>query len=47
MGTASIGLDVHKRSIAVAVRKPGGGGVHEEALANESASVARWARHGA
>ena len=37
-----IGLDVHKRSIAVAVRQ--GAEVHEEQLPNEPAVVARWAR---
>lgn len=43
-GTTIIGLDVHKRSIAVAARQPGGGAIHEETLPNESAAVARWAR---
>ncbi len=38
-----IGLDVHKRSIAVAVRQPGAP-VQEEQLPNERAVVARWAR---
>ena len=38
-----IGLDVHKRSIAVAVRQAGFP-VHEEQLPNERAAVARWAR---
>ena len=38
-----IGLDVHKRSIAVAARAPGSP-VHEERLPNERAAVARWAR---
>ena len=37
-----IGLDVHKRSIAVAVRQAGVL-VHEEPLPNERAAVARWA----
>ncbi len=41
--TTSIGLDVHKRSISVAVRQ-GGVLVHEETLPNERAAVARWAR---
>ena len=38
-----IGLDVHKRSIAVAVRQ-GGVLAHEEQLPHERAAVARWAR---
>jgi transposase len=38
-----IGLDVHKRSIAVAVRL-GGRLIHEEQLPNETNAVARWAR---
>ena len=38
-----IGLDVHKRSIAVAVRQAGAL-VHEEQLPHERAVVARWAR---
>ncbi len=38
-----IGLDVHKRSISVAVRKAGSP-VQEEQLPNERAAVARWAR---
>ncbi len=38
-----IGLDVHKRSIAVAVRQRGAL-VQEESLPNERATVARWAR---
>ncbi len=42
-GTTYIGLDVHKRSIAVAVRQQGVL-VHEEQLPNERAAVARWAR---
>ena len=37
-----IGLDVHKRSIAVAVRQ-GGVLVHEEQLPNEPGAVTRWA----
>lgn len=41
--TTYIGLDVHKRSIAVAVRE-GGSPVQEERLPNERAAVARWAR---
>ena len=41
--TSYLGLDVHKRSISVAVRK-GGALVHEEQLPNERAAVARWAR---
>ena len=43
-GTTFIGLDVHKRSIAVAVREPGGQGVHEERLPNEPRAVLRWAK---
>lgn len=43
-GTTVIGLDVHKRSIAVAVREPGAGGVQEERLPHERDAVARWAR---
>jgi transposase len=38
-----IGLDVHKRSIAVAAREPGAA-VREESLPNERGAVARWAR---
>ena len=38
-----IGLDVHKRSIAVAVRQTGVL-VHEEQLPNEPGAVTRWAR---
>lgn len=38
-----MGLDVHKRSIAVAVREAGCP-VQEEQLPNERAAVARWAR---
>ena len=38
-----IGLDVHKRSIAVAVREAGSP-VREGQLPNERAAVARWAR---
>jgi transposase len=38
-----IGLDVHKRTIAVAVRQ-GNALIHEEQLPNEPAAVARWAR---
>ena len=38
-----IGLDVHKRSIAVAVRQAGAL-VHEEQLPNEQEAVMRWAR---
>jgi transposase len=37
-----LGLDVHKRSIVVAVRQ-GGALVHEERLPNERQAVARWA----
>lgn len=43
-GTTHIGLDVHKRSIAVAARQPGSGGVREETLPNEPRAVTRWAR---
>lgn len=43
-GTTFAGLDVHKRSISVAVRSPGTRGVQEERLPNERAAVARWAR---
>ncbi len=39
-----IGLDVHKRSIAVAIRQPGIDGVQEERLPNEPGAVKRWAR---
>lgn len=38
-----VGLDVHKRSIAVAIRAPGAP-VLEEQLPNEKSAVARWAR---
>ncbi len=41
--TTYIGLDVHKRSIAVAVRQAGVL-AHEEQLPHERAAVARWAR---
>ena len=41
-GTTDIGLDVHKRSIAVAVWQ--GGEVLEEQLPNERSAVARFAR---
>jgi transposase len=43
-GTTVIGLDVHKRSIAVAVRMPGSDRVEEERLPHERDAVARWAR---
>lgn len=43
-GTTVIGLDVHKHSIAVAVREAGVEGVHEERLPHERGAVARWAR---
>jgi len=43
-GTTIIGLDVHKRSIAVAVRPAGGQAIREETLPNEPAAVRRWAR---
>lgn len=43
-GTPFVGLDVHKRSISVAVRVPGTRGVQEERLPNERGAVARWAR---
>ncbi len=43
-GTTIIGLDVHKRSIAVAVRQPGVEGVEEERLPHERGAVARWAK---
>ena len=45
-GTTFIGLDVHKRSIVVAVRQPGSGTVVEERLPHETAAVKRWARAG-
>jgi transposase len=43
-GTTFIGLDVHKRSIVVAVREPGIEGAREERVPNERGAVARWAR---
>ncbi len=43
-GTTFIGLDVHKRSIVVAVRRRGVEGLLEERLPNERGAVARWAR---
>jgi transposase len=43
-GTTFIGLDVHKRSIVVAVRLAGGAGVEEERVPHERAAVARWAQ---
>ena len=42
-GITCIGLDVHKQSIVVAVRRPGAA-VEEERLPNEPQAVARWAR---
>lgn len=42
-GTTFVGLDVHKRSIAVAIREPGRE-VREERLPNERQAVGRWAR---
>jgi len=44
-GITCIGLDVHKRSIRVAVRDPGGVVVHEETLPNEVRAITRWSRH--
>lgn len=43
-GITCIGLDVHKRTIAVAARVPGEPAVYEEQLPNEREGVARWAR---
>lgn len=43
-GITCIGLDVHKRSIHVAVRQPGAASEHEERLPHEGPAVARWAR---
>lgn len=43
-GTTFIGLDVHKRSIAVAVRAPGAVEALEERLPHEPGAVGRWAR---
>jgi transposase len=43
-GTTFIGLDVHKRSIVVAVREPGAGGVVEERVPHEVPAVKRWAQ---
>ncbi len=43
-GTTVVGLDVHKRSIAVAIRRPGAREAQEERLPNEAAAVARWAK---
>lgn len=43
-GTTVIGLDVHKRSIVVAIRPPDARDVQEERLPHERAAVARWAR---
>lgn len=43
-GITVIGLDVHKRSISVAIRHPGGQGLEEEQLPHERGAVARWAR---
>jgi transposase len=42
--TTIIGLDVHKRSIAVAIREPGIDVVREERLLHQRDAVARWAR---
>lgn len=42
-GTTFIGLDVHKRSIAAAIRQPGVRRVEEERLPHERNAVARWA----
>jgi transposase len=43
-GITCIGLDVHKRSISVAVREPGATAVQEERLPNEQPAVRRWAQ---
>ena len=43
-GTTIIGLDVHKRSLSVAIHQPGVEGVLEERLPHERGAVARWAR---
>jgi transposase len=43
-GTTVIGLDVHKRSIAVAIRRPGRSDVDEEQLPNEAEAVKRSAK---
>ena len=39
-----IGLDVHKRSIVAAVRRPGESAVREERLPDERVAVSRVAR---
>jgi transposase len=43
-GTTFIGLDVHKRSVVVAVRQPGRRRVQEETLPNEPRAIARWSK---
>lgn len=43
-GITFIGLDVHKRSIAVAIRAPGREAVAEERLPHERQAVGRWAK---
>lgn len=43
-GITCIGLDVHKRSIHVAVLEPGAA-LYEERLPNERGAIATWARH--
>lgn len=43
-GITFIGLDVHKRSIVVAVRRPDRRDVQEETLPNEPRAVTRWAK---
>lgn len=43
-GTTYVGMDVHKRSIAVAVRWPGGGEAEVRTLPNEPRAVGRWVR---
>jgi transposase len=43
-GTTYVGLDVHKRAIAISVRWPGGGESETRTIPNEPRAVRRWVR---
>jgi transposase len=43
-GTTYVGLDVHKRGIAISVRWPGGGEAEQRTIPNEPRAVGRWIR---
>jgi len=43
-GTTYVGLDVHKRAIAISVRWPGGREAEQRTIPNEPRAVARWIR---